>query len=422
MARLESGVNTARKAPTAFAAVEAIATGRPEALFSEAVAQQRDRIADAVAGRRILVIGGAGSIGSATVRALIPFRPGRIIVVDTNENNLAELIRDLRSTFVADELPELLTVPVDFGSETFLRLLLEHAPCDMVLNFAAIKHVRSEKDTCSVLQMFDNNVLKVARLMRWVGDVQPGCRFFSVSTDKAANPVNLMGASKRVMEHVMFSPLADRLGADGRVTSARFANVAFSDGSLLDGWLRRFAKGQPLACPAGVRRYFISLREAGQICLLASTVTDHRHVVVPDFDAQKDLVDVAAVARGVIAQRGFAPREYEDESAARANMASDVAAGAYPLVLTPLDTDGETPFEEFIGAGEEVKASGFPWLRLVVPTSCDETKLAAFIQRLEEVVGDAMVSIRKEDIVSALSDLVPEFRHAQRGKSLDDRA
>lgn len=401
-------------------ALSKLATRRTESLFQDDVKLCHEDIVNTVAGARILLVGGGGSIGSATVHALTPFRPAEIVVVDTDENSLAELVRDLRGSSESLTLPRIVTPPIDYGSEVCHRLLRERAPFDLVLNFAALKHVRSEKDTCSVLQMLDTNVVKMARLLTWLGEVQGDYRFFSVSTDKAANPVNLMGASKRVMEQVMFSPVY-RPGMRGRVTSARFANVAFSDGCLLFGWINRVAKRQPVACPEGARRYFISLEEAGQICLIASTLAGDGQVVVPDLDAGRDLVDLTSVARQFIVHCGFNPKEYRDEELAKAHFAEDVAAGAYPLLLTPLDTDGEKPFEEFVADGERAEPMGLPHLKTVAPPAVPDAPLRALLAWVERALIDSAVPLDKRELVAALSEIVPEFRHAYTGRSLDGR-
>jgi FlaA1/EpsC-like NDP-sugar epimerase len=396
-----------------------LATGRSMPLFANDVARCSNEIARTVRGTRVLLVGGGGSIGRATVHALVPFRPAELVVVDTDENSLAELVRDLRGSWESSHLPRVVALPIDYGSEVFHRMLRERAPFDLVLNFAALKHVRSEKDTCSVLQMLDTNVLKMARLLEWLATAQGDCRFFSVSTDKAANPVNLMGASKRVMEQVMFSHRW-RSGQT-RVTSARFANVAFSDGSLLFGWVQRIARRQPIACPEHTRRYFISLEEAGQICLIASTIGKDGHVVVPVLDAARDLVELTSVARRFIAHCGFTPREYRDEQEARARVSADMAERAYPLLLTPLDTEGEKPFEEFVAEGERVEDIGLPNLRSVVPHAPSQAALEAFLEHVGHAVANSTVEIDKARVVSALSTLIPEFHHASTGRSLDNR-
>jgi FlaA1/EpsC-like NDP-sugar epimerase len=230
-----------------------LATGREKELFTEDIDRFRTELTQRIGGSRILVIGGAGSIGAATVRSLVPFGARSLHVVDQNENTLVELVRDLRSRFDASKLPDFRTLPLNFGSPIMERFLMEEEPYDFVLNFAALKHVRSEKDCCSILQMLDTNVVKPAYLLKWLVN-RGGLRgYFCVSTDKAANPVNLMGASKRLMEHVIFSGEVAEC-RDVKITSARFANVAFSDGSLLQGWLMRLSQGQPLAVPRDTRR------------------------------------------------------------------------------------------------------------------------------------------------------------------------
>ena len=229
-----------------------IATGRRDSLFAEDIARSDDSLRLHLNGARVLVIGGAGSIGSATLRQLVRYAPSAIHVVDLSENNLVELVRDLRCSRLL-EGQEFRALPIDYGSQAMRRYLFEQPPYDFVFNFAAIKHVRSEKDVWSLLQMLDTNIVKQARLLEWLGAGNRPVRYFCVSTDKAANPVNLMGATKRFGEHIMFDAAA-RARPTLTATSARFANVAFSDGSLLHGWTERFGKGQPLSVPQGARR------------------------------------------------------------------------------------------------------------------------------------------------------------------------
>lgn len=400
-----------------------LATGRKTELFSEDVEQFRNSLKAEIEGRRVLIIGGAGSIGAATVRALVPFFPGALHVVDQNENGLAELVRDLRSRFAADELPDLRTLPLNFGGPLLERFLQEEEPYDSVLNFAALKHVRSEKDCYSVLQMLDTNVLKPAQLLKRLTNRGGVRRYFCVSTDKAANPVNLMGASKRLMEHVIFSDeILDHQGV--KVTSARFANVAFSDGSLLQGWLMRLAKGQPIAVPRDTRRYFVSLEEAGQICLLAAFLAPHRHLLVPRLDSEHDLIPLSELAVKVLQRFGFAPRYFEDESSARhAALQTEQTEPNeyYPLLLTPLDTSGEKPFEEFVGVGEQTVDVGLQQLNGVPYAATRPGLLAAFVDRIEAIVDSPKTSIRQEELVSAIQNVLPEFHHHSSPRALDQR-
>lgn len=398
----------------------ALATGRDQALFQEDLGRFSEQLRAEIEGRRILVIGGAGSIGAATVRTLVQFSPAALHVLDQNENGLAELVRDFRSSFEANELPDLRTLPMNFGSPVMQRFLQHEAPYDFVLNFAALKHVRSEKDAYSILQMLDTNVVKPARLLKWLtqrGDVR---RYFCVSTDKAANPVNLMGASKRLMEHVIFSDevLHHR---NVKVSSARFANVAFSDGSLLQGWLMRLAKGQPLATPRDTRRYFVSLEEAGQICVLAAFLAPDAHLLVPRLDASRDLLLLSDLAVKVLQWFGYAPRFFDDEPAARRAAKSGEGSEYYPLLLTPLDTSGEKPYEEFVGEGERSVEVGMKELAGVPYVPAPPGVLTAFLEWVEVRIDSAEIPVRKEELVAAIQKVLPEFHHMASTKSLDQR-
>ena len=398
----------------------AIATGRTTDLFGPDIAGRREEIADRVEGGRFLLVGGAGSIGTATLKALLEFSPAALHVVDQNENALAELIRDLRSRPRGLAVREFRCLPLDFGSPIMERFLRDQCPYDGVLSFAAIKHVRSEKDAYSILQMLETNVLKHARLLGWLEDGRAPSRFFAVSTDKAANPVNLMGASKRLMEEVIFS-VGAQPGGRPAVTSARFANVAFSEGSLLQSFQRRLEKRQPLAVPKDTKRYFISLREAGQICLLASACAPAGHLLVPRLSPESDLRSLDEIAARFLRHQGYEPRLYEEEAAARAAVESDAKAGCYPLLLTPLDTSGEKPFEEFVGEGERVTELGLPNLLSIEARPASAETAAAFLRRIEECIGAVDRSTNRDWLVDEVRKAVPSFHHTDSTKSLDDR-
>jgi len=311
-------------------------------------------------------------------------------------------------------------MPIDFGSEVFHRVLLAAAPYDYVLNFAAVKHVRSEKDVFSLLHMLDTNVMKQARVIGWLHKRHPGSRYFSVSTDKAANPVNFMGASKRLMEHVLFSAAAAPF--EGRsATSARFANVAFSNGSLLRGWFHRLAKGQPLAVPADTRRFFISLAESGEICVVAAVLGLHRQILIPRLDPEHDLRALQPIAEAFLRHWGLHARCYDDQGEAMRRLASDRAEGAYPLVVTPLDTSGEKDFEEFVSDGERTLDVGFRAIE-AVPYDVDPGEaLPAFLALVERAVSEAHTPVSKANLAAAIGRVIPEFHHCETGKSLDDR-
>lgn len=393
-----------------------IATRRELSYFREDVAALGGAIDDAVRGRRVLVVGGAGSIGSATLKQIVPFSPKALHVTDINENGLAELVRELRGGELLASIPDFRALPMDFGSEIFHRFLSDEESYDFVLNFAALKHVRSEKDVYSALQMIDTNVVKQVRLIKWLTERQPCPAYFSVSTDKAANPVNLMGASKRLMEHVIFSA-----GIRCRVTTARFANVAFSDGSLLYSWVQRLGKMQPIPVPVSTKRYFISPEEAGQICLIAAFLGRDRQILVPSFNAQEHLIDLEDVARDFLVANGFTPRDYRDEREAIRGVAGDVAQGHYPLLLTPLDTSGEKPYEEFQGAGEEIADIGMRGLKGIGYAHDSFATVRRCVDFFADRIASAELGVSKEEIVERIGGCLPEFLHRETGKKLDDR-
>lgn len=398
----------------------ALATGRSHDLFADDIRQRRDELHRVLGGAKVLVIGGAGSIGAATVQLLARFNPRLLHIVDHNENKLADLVRDFRSRPEPLDLGELRTFPIDFGSPVMHRLIADNEPYDLVLNFAAIKHVRSEKDVYSLLQMLDTNVVKAARLLAWLGERQSGFRYFCVSTDKAANPASLMGASKRAMEHTIFSgEVAPESKA--HITSARFANVAFSDGSLLDSFIKRLQTRRPLAVPRDIRRYFISLSEAGQICLLAACCAPRDNILICRLAAETDLRDLKSIAEAVLRQHGFEPRIYLDESEAKGRVQADMAQGKYPLLVTEPDTSGEKPFEEFVGAGETAVEVGLKNLMAIPYSPRAKGAVADFLLKVERAIADPRQKISKEELSSWISALVPELQHHATGKNLDER-
>ncbi len=401
-------------------ALTALATGRRESLFQKDIAAREPAIRKALLGRRVLVVGGAGSIGSATVKEILNFLPSCLHVVDTNENQLAELVRDLRSGVRSLPIEDFRTLPIDFGSPIMTRYLANEKPYDFVLNFAALKHVRSEKDIYSLLAMYETNVLKPWRWMAQLRKLNPQVRYFCVSTDKAANPVNLMGASKRLMERVIFEP---SLNGGIKVTSARFANVAFSEGSLLQSFLKRFEKDQLLAAPKETRRYFLSQQESGQLCLLAATCASPQSLLIPRLQEARDLVPLDQVATEFIRQKGFVPKIYENEETARQNLVADKASGAYPLLLTSLDTQGEKDFEEFVSAGETADDFGTAELSSItyVNNSDDSAILLEVLGTLEQEIANPNTIFNKEQLLAQVQRVVPGLRHRNSTATLDQR-
>lgn len=397
-----------------------LATGRDDSRFSSDVARMAAQLRTAVAGRRLLVVGGAGSIGAATVRALLPFGPAAVDVVDHDENGLAELVRDVRSDGIVPPGTTLRCVPLDYGSPVAQRFIGTSGRYDAVLHFAALKHVRSEKDVPSLLQMVDTNVLKQRRLMDWLAAAGEPDRYFAVSTDKAANPANFMGASKRLMEHLLFTPGATALRNAAR-TSARFANVAFSAGSLLASWRERMDKGQPLAVPRDARRYFVSLNEAAEICLVAAFGLPPAHLAVPRMTPDADLRDLVGIAEAFVRHAGYEPARYDAEDDARSAMARDVPAGRWPVLVTALDTVGEKEAEEFTGRGESAVELGYAALLGVPQRGIDGDALAGALAQFETWVARPDLRADRTDLAAVMGAVVPEFAHADRPHRLDDR-
>jgi nucleoside-diphosphate-sugar epimerase len=404
-------------AGTETAELTSIVTGRTGSLFASDLAASSDHVFAKVRDGRILVIGGGGSIGAATIRIILDYLPSALHVVDHNENYLAELVRELRGRPAGIPDIDFRALPLDYGGPVTERFLADSPPYDVVLNFAALKHVRSEKDIYSVLQMFDTNLVRHMRFKRWLADHRHGSTYFAVSTDKAANPVSLMGASKRLMEDLIFDVAAESYQT---TTSARFANVAFSNGSLLQGFGYRLAKRQPLAVPRETRRYFISHQEAGELCLLATCRIPDSHIAVPRVDTILQLQLLEDIACACLEYWGLGAERYLDEARARNDVERLAREGRWPLLLTPLDTGGEKPFEEFVGTGETATDCGLFNVSALrhIPCVTAEQKLFDQIARW---VDEPDLAIAKSKLASAISDALPNFHHSQSERNLDQR-
>lgn len=327
--------------------------GRSQGLFQQDFEASKDRITALVQPSRVLVVGAAGSIGAHFVKQLLEVGPQGVCLVDPSENNLVELVRDLRSSHIVFP-KDFSTVSIALGTPMFDRFLASVPRFDTVVNFAALKHVRSERDPFSTMRMIQTNVLDLAH---WLDQLEkaPPQRFFSVSSDKAVQPASLMGASKAMMERLMFLP-----SRNFTCTSARFANVAFSDGSLTHGFLRRLEKGQPLSAPRDIQRYFISHEEAGQLCLLACFLGEHREIYIPKLNPDTDLKSFADIALLLLQDRGLEPELCVDDHQARAfarNRHPDDTR--WPCCFSLSDTSGEKPFEEFFDPSETVDDARF---------------------------------------------------------------
>lgn len=389
-------------------------TFRQISLFASDIATNKHALSREIKGCKVCVIGGAGSIGSSFIKAILPFEPSSLVVVDLNENGLAELVRDVRSTdglFVPEEFR---CYTLNFADPIFERIFREEKGFDIVANFSAHKHVRSEKDRYSVQALLENNVIKAKRLMDLL-TVYPPKHFFCVSTDKAANPVNIMGASKRIMEDLVMS-----YNPYFKVTTARFANVAFSNGSLPDGWLHRLQKRQPLAAPSDVKRYFVSPEESGQICMLACILGKPGEVFFPKL-GEDQMLTFSAICDDFVKAEGFEKKECLTDNEARqyaSHMGDDTKD--YPVVYFHSDTTGEKSFEEFYVSGEKIDMDRFQALGVVEHTHRhDMAEVNDFLKNLEQLF--AQVNFTKAQIVTAIKEFIPNFEHEEKGKNLDQK-
>jgi FlaA1/EpsC-like NDP-sugar epimerase len=387
--------------------------GRDQALFTEDVARHGQALAERIAASRVLVVGGAGSIGAAVVKELFHREPRVLHVVDTSENNLAELVRDIRSSFGYIQ-GEFRTLCLDATTSVFDAFVHSQGGYDLVLNFAALKHVRSEKDPFTLMRLAEVNVLGTLRTLQAAQDAGAS-KYFCVSTDKASNPVNMMGASKRIME--LFLTRASR---DIPVSSARFANVAFSDGSLPYAWRLRLDKRQPIAAPNDVRRYFVTDQEGAILCLLSAVFGDNCDLFFPKLNEKLHMITFAEMAEKYLRQLGYEPYPCDTEDEARAKAAELPAKGQWPCYFFASDTTGEKDFEEFYTDGEKVDWNRFVDAAVVRnDLRFDAAKLDHFLAEI-----DAMRQAghwTKPDLVELFQQTLNTFDHAETHRYLDER-
>ena len=389
-------------------------TQRSSSLFAADIEANRGKLSEEIEGRSVLVIGGAGSIGSQFIRSVCQFRPSKLVVVDLSENGLALLTRDLRSTYGMFVPQDYRTYTLNFADPIFERIFREEKGFDIVANFSAHKHVRSEKDKYSVQALIENNDIKAKRLLDLLCEFPPQ-HFFCVSTDKAANPVNIMGASKRVMEDLIMA-YADRFP----VTTARFANVAFSNGSLPLSFLDRIMSKQPLVAPSDVRRYFVSPEESGQICMLACVLGKSGEVFFPKL-REDDMKTFSEICDRFITAMGYEKREFDnDEEAKRFAAEMPYDTKVWPVVYSKSDTTGEKSFEEFYVPGEKLNLDRFQLLGVI-----EESKhrpigeVNAFFEKLETLFANP--DFTTGEVVDALKAFIPNFEHEEKGKNLDQK-
>ena len=389
-------------------------TKRYNSMFYPDIEANKDVLSSKIQGKSVLVIGGAGSIGSSFIKAILPFRPATLIVVDINENALAELTRDLRSTREMFVPEDYIPYPMDFASPVFEKMFRSRSGFDIVGNFSAHKHVRSEKDIYSIEALLQNNVTNAKLLLDLLSEYPPE-EYFCVSTDKAANPVNIMGASKRIMEDVIFS-YSDRFP----VKTARFANVAFSNGSLLAGFLSRIQKLQPLSAPSDVKRFFVSPEESGQICMLACMLGENREIFFPKLE-KTQMMTFDAIGSALLHEYGYEVLECSSDKEA-IDKAEKLKTGSnqYPVHYAVSDTSGEKSFEEFVTATENVDMERFRSLGVIIEKKIpDKGKIKALFDDLNVAFNKEEAT--KEEIVKIIRAYLLNFEHIETGKSLDSK-
>ena len=389
-------------------------TKRPKSMFQDDIEKNKKVITKKIKDKTILVIGGAGSIGSSFIKSVLPFNPKTLVVVDINENALAELTRDLRSTKDMFLPEDYITYPMSFAAPVFEKMFRNRGGFDIVANFSAHKHVRSEKDIYSVEALLQNNVLYAKKLLDLLAEFPPE-EYFCVSTDKAANPVNIMGASKRIMEDVIFS-YSDIFP----VKTARFANVAFSNGSLPAGFLARISKLQPLSAPSDVKRYFVSPEESGQICMLACMLGANREIFFPKLE-EEQMMTFDAIATNLLHEHGYEVCQCDsDEEAVDKAQGLRNGSKQYPVHYSCSDTSGEKAFEEFYTEQERVEWNRFLSLGVIEEkTIPDKQKIKNLFGKLEAVFLKDDVS--KDDVIDIIKGYLPNFEHIEKGKSLDSK-
>ena len=387
--------------------------GREKELFKEDIAKYENDLESIVSSSSFLVIGGAGSIGQAVTKEIFKRNPKKLHVVDISENNLVELVRDIRSSFGYID-GEFKTFAIDIGSLEYDAFIKNDGRYDYVLNLSALKHVRSEKDPFTLMRMIETNIFNTDKTLKQ--SIENGTKkYFCVSTDKAANPVNMMGASKRIME--MF---VHRNSQEIKVSMARFANVAFSDGSLLHGFNQRIQKRQPVVAPNDIKRYFVTPQESGELCLMSCIYGENRDIFFPKLSESLNLISFADIAVKYLENLGYEPYVCKDEDEARELAKTLTDKGKWPCLFTKSDTTGEKDFEEFFTDNEVLDMERFENLGIIKnELDFDAEKLENF----EKTVKNYLYSLSwtKEKIVREFLKLLPDFAHKETGKYLDEK-
>ena len=388
-------------------------TKRKNSFFLNDMINNKEELTQEIKGKSILVIGGAGTIGSSYIKAALRYHPSELIVVDTNENGLTELTRTLRSDSSIIVPDSYLTYPMSFSSKVFYKMFDSHGAFDIVANFAAHKHVRSEKDAFSIEAMIKNNVLDAKRFLDYLKLKRPS-HFFCVSTDKAANPVNVMGASKKLMENVIMS-----YSSELKITTARFANVAFSNGSLLYGYIERLLQRQPISCPSDVKRFFVSPKESGEICLITSILGKSGDIYFPKLD-ENQLVSFKSITEDFFKYLNKDIRICKTEDEAKKIAGKMTDNSDYPIYFFKTDTSGEKLYEEFYTSEDRVEFNLYESIGVITNSQKqNHQKLESVIDQLNELFKQNQYN--KEDIINSMNNLIPNFKHIETGKSLDQK-
>ncbi len=387
--------------------------GREKELFNEDINKNNIELNKIVSTSTFLVIGGAGSIGQAVVKEIFKRNPKKLHVVDISENNMVELVRDIRSSFGYID-GDFQTFALDIGSVEYDAFIKADGQYDYVLNLSALKHVRSEKDPFTLMRMIDVNIFNTDKTLQQ--SIDNGTKkYFCVSTDKAANPVNMMGASKRIME--MF---VNRKSLDMKVSMARFANVAFSDGSLLYGFNQRIEKKQPIVAPNDIKRYFVTPQESGELCLMSCIFGENRDIFFPKLSEDLHLISFADIAVKYLEEKGYEPYLCKDEDEARELAKTLPQEGKWPCLFTSSDTTGEKDFEEFFTDNETLDMQRFENLGVIKnEANFDDALLTEFETTLKTFKKNQAWT--KEQIVKLFFKMLPDFGHKETGKYLDGK-
>lgn len=387
--------------------------GRQNLLFEKDVNYLESNLVDHVSGHSFLVIGGAGSIGQSVTLEIFKRDPKVLHVVDISENNMVELVRNIRST-IGYGSGDFRTFAIDCGSTEYESFFKTEGPYDYVLNLSALKHVRSEKDPYTLMRMIDVNIFNTIKTLRLAGETDAK-KYFCVSTDKAANPVNMMGGSKRIMEMFLM-----RESLSQNISMARFANVAFSDGSLLHGFNQRFAKRQPIAAPNDVKRYFVTPQESGELCLMSCLLGENRDIFFPKLSEKLHLITFSEIATKYLDQLGFEPYKCETEEEARNRADVLIKERKWPCYFFESDTTGEKDFEEFFTESEALDMNKFSSIGIIKnEPQYDEEKLSWFESYISQIRQKS--NWERSDLVNIFHEMIPCFGHKETGKFLDQR-